>query len=136
MYNYEYLMDDEEIVAKGELDKMALISIWVFGVLFCLLIFPLVIAIIETMRFKSQGIIVTNKRVIGSARVGFIRSEIAIPLNQVQSVSVDQPPFGQILKYGAVTVGTGSGNGRIVFPKIKNPQEFRLALMEQVDNYR
>lgn len=136
MSNYEYLMDDEEIVAKGELDKSALISIWVLGVLFCLLILPLVMAIVETMRFKSQGIIVTNKRVIGSARVGFARSEIAIPLNQVQSVSVDQPPFGRVLKFGAVTIGTGAGNGRIIFPRIKNPQEFRLALMKQIDIYR
>ena len=136
MYTYEYLMDDEEIVAKGELNKSMLVSTWVFGICFCILIFPLIFAILETTRFKSQGIIVTNKRVIGSARIGFARSEIAIPLNQVQSVSVDQPPFGRILKYGAVTVGTGSGNGRIVFPQIKNPQEFRLALMQQVDFYK
>lgn len=136
MYTYEYLMDDEEIVAKGELDKSMLISTWFFGILLCVLIFPLIFAIIETIRFKKQGIIVTNKRVIGSARFGFARSEIAIPLNHVQSVSVDQPLFGRILKYGAVTVGTGSGNGRIVFPQIKNPQEFRLALMQQADCYK
>lgn len=136
MYTYEYLMDDEEIVAKGELDKSMLISTWFFGILLCVLIFPLIFAIIETIRFKNQGIIVTNKRVIGSARMGFARSEIAIPLNHVQSVSVDQPLFGRILKYGAVTVGTGSGNGKIIFPQIKNPQEFRLALMQQVDCYK
>ena len=133
-YTYQNLMEGEEVVAKGELNKISLITMWIFSVITFFLIFPIIHAIVTTKQYKNSGIILTNKRVIGTTKQGLRSGELAIPLDKVQTVTTGQEAVGQILKYGAVTVGTSSGI--IKFTAIKNPGTFKLALMNQIEKYQ
>ena len=133
MKDYQFLMEDEKIIARGKNNLTALIPLWIIGgLLFFTIVVPIVV-ILTTIQNLNSGILLTNKRVIGSAKIGFGKSLMSIPLNKIQSVSVNQPPAGRALKYGMVTIGTGSG--RINFATIKEPEVFKLALMQQIEYY-
>ena len=41
-YTYQNLMEGEEVVAKGELNKISLITMWIFSVITFFLIFPII----------------------------------------------------------------------------------------------
>ena len=79
----------------------------------------------------STELAVTNKKVIG--KVGFIRRvSIDIPLQKIESLSVDQGIFGRMIGYGKVSV-QGTGGNRCAIPYIKNPMDFRRVVMNIMD---
>jgi hypothetical protein len=49
--------------------------------------------------------------------------------SKIESVNVDQGILARILGYGTIII-VGSGGTREIFPKIKNPLEFRKKFQE------
>ena len=77
----------------------------------------------------SSEFAVTNRRVI--MKTGLIRRKtIELLLPKVESIQVDQPIFGRILGYGAVSVH-GTGGMYESFRRIANPLALRRAVQEQ-----
>jgi len=124
---------NEEIVQEAKLNTIFLVGVWVFGILFCWLLFiPLVKAIIETVKFNNIELAITNKRVIG--KTGVVNtSSLDAPLNKVQNSSVKQTLFGKIFNYGIVKIDTAAGS--YTYGAVKDVEEFKRKLMVQIDKY-
>lgn len=127
------LLKDEEIVKKANLSKLSLILSWVFGVLFCwLFLVPTIKAIWNTLRYVNTYVVITNKRVVAKSGFGDSAS-LDLPLNKVQSVSVQQGVFQRLFKYGSLRISTASGEMK--YDSIQNPEQVRSVLMAQMDQY-
>ena len=103
--------------------------------------FSLFIALIGLVKFLEAlihqmctEIAITNKRVM--AKTGFIaRETLEIPLNRVESVTIDQAVLERLTQCGTVAVrGTGHAMAPIRF--IDNPVEFRNQLNEAIASYK
>jgi hypothetical protein len=72
---------------------------------------------------------ITNKRVI--VKLGLISIHtLEMNLSKVESINVDQNPFGRIFHYGSITV-IGTGGTRELFHNIADPMEFRRQFLSQ-----
>ena len=79
---------------------------------------------------KTSSFVVTNKRLV--VDVGLIRRRsLAVPLGQVEDVSVDQGIDGRVLGYGTITI-TGGGGAPELFNQIQAPLAFREHIQEQI----
>lgn len=84
------------------------------------------------IRMCSTKLTVTNKRVYG--KYGLINTKsLDTPLNKVTTVSVSNGLFGKIFGYGNVVVNTAAGTFN--FKYIKSPENFRVALMDEIERY-
>lgn len=124
---------NEEIVKKAELNPLRLVAAWVFGILFCWLLFiPLIKAIKATIKFCNTELAITNKRIVG--KVGFANSKsLDAPLNKIQNASASSTLGGKIFNYGTVSIQTASGS--FTFEGIKNADGFKSLVMAQIDQY-
>lgn len=127
------LAKNEVIVKKADLNPLFLLGVWIKGILLCWLLFiPLIKAIVATVQFFHIELAVTSKRVIG--KVGVLNTKsLDAPLNKVQNASVTQPFFGKIFNYGNIKIDTAAG--AFVFSAVKNPEDFKGALMAQIEQY-
>lgn len=124
---------NETIVQKAKLNGLFLLGAWIKGILFFWLLFiPLIKAIAVTIRFNNIEFGITNKRIVGKTGV-LNTSSLDAPLNKIQNVSSNQPFLGKIFNYGTVTVNTAAGIYK--FEAIKNPDQFKNAIMAQIDQY-
>ena len=86
----------------------------------------------KVIGFLSFDLAITNKRVIG--KTGLISTKaLDAPLNKVQNASVANGLFGKIFNYGTVRIDTAAGT--YTFYGIKNPNNFKTMLMNQIDQY-
>ena len=117
-YVEQNLGKNEVLVKKAELNALALLSAWIFGILFCwLLLIPTIKAIIKTVQFNHIELAVTNKRVVG--KVGVLNTKaLDAPLNKIQSANVTQKLGGKIFNYSTVHIHTAAGEYH--FENIKN----------------
>ena len=122
---------NETIVKKAELNPIVLVVTWIGAILFCwLLLIPVFKAIVTTLRYFNTELAITNKRVVG--KVGVLNTmALDAPLNKIQNVSVSSNVFGKIFNYGTVVVNTASG--QFTYVAIKNIDQFKGALMAQID---
>ena len=122
---------NETIIRKAVLHPGELIKAWVFGILFCwFFLIPLINAIKVTITYCNTELAITNKRVIGKA--GFANSAaIDAPLSKVQNVNTSSGLWGKIFGYGNVVIMTAAD--KIPFSGIRKPEEFKRALMAQID---
>ncbi len=128
------LTKNETIVKKADLNPLALVGSWIFGILFFWLLFiPLFKAIAATIRFNNIELAITNKRVVGKVGV-FNTKALDAPLDKIQNVSVSQTLGGKIFNHGIVTVDTAAG--KFTFGMIKNADAFKSQLMAQVDQFQ
>lgn len=132
-YVEQNLNRGEEVIKEAQRHPIALVLAWIFAVLFFWVLFiPVILAVKATITYLTTELAYTNKRIIG--KVGLINTKsLDAPLNKVQSASVSSGLGGKIFKYGNVVVSTASSN--LVFPYVKNPDEFKGALMNQIEIY-
>lgn len=124
---------NETIVKKADINGLSLIPTWIFGILFCWLLFiPLIKAIVATVRFMNIELAVTNKRVVGKVGVASTNA-LDAPLNKIQNVSVSQGFWGKIFNYGVIKINTAAGE--FVFTAVKNVNQFKGVIMAQIDQY-
>ena len=122
---------DEKIVKKAELNGLFLLGTWLVGILFCwLLLIPTIKAIINTIKFNHVELAVTIRRVVGKVGV-FNTQTLDAPLDKVQNVSVTQTLGGKIFNYSTVRIDTAAS--QFEFPAIVRANEFKGALMNQID---
>ena len=127
------LMKNEEVVKKAEINALKLVPTWIFGILFCWLLFiPLIKAIIATVRHMNIELAVTTKRVVGKVGVANTDS-LDAPLNKIQNVSCTQPFWGKIFNYGTVQVNTAAGVFK--FDGVKNCNSFKGTVSAQIEQY-
>lgn len=99
-------------------------SFWTVTLLFALL------DLICFIRYKTDELAVTDKRIIG--KIGLIAIKtMDMPIVKIQNVSVSYNILGRILKYGAVSIFSSSGE--YTFKNIKKPEQFKNRLMEIID---
>jgi hypothetical protein len=97
--------------------------------LFCLAIAAVLVAVASFKRNATE-MAVTNKRII--AKTGLAdRRTIELLLSRVESIVIDEPPFGRILGYGTVIV-RGIGGTPEVFQNIHHPLQFREQVQTQI----
>ena len=153
----ENLISDEEIVYKADVSwfvylnplawMAAAIVIYIVGRFEigisspAVLIFSIFVALISFSRFSTAfshqyytEIGITNKRII--AKFGFIaRETLEIPLNRIESVTIDQSVAERITCCGTVAVhGTGQTLAPVRF--IDEPVRFRNELNEAIAAYK
>lgn len=94
------------------------------AVIIALIILP------KLLRIMLTELGVTSKKVIG--KYGVVNTKVMdSPLGKVNSVSVEQGLGGKIFGYGKIAVSTSSGGYNFKF--IKNPDAFRSAVMNQIE---
>ena len=112
-YVQRNLLDEEWVVYEARLHWIIFVSLRAVLTLF---IAPLI------DRLTSEFAI-TNKRVI--IKLGLISIHtLEMNLSKVESINVDQNPFGRIVRFGSITV-IGTGGTRELFHNIADPMEFR-----------
>lgn len=127
------LRRNEQIVKEAELNQGFLLGAWLKGILFFwLLLIPTIKAIIKTVRFNNTKLAITDKRVVGKVGV-FNTDSLDAPLNKIQNVSVEQPFWGKVFNYGTVCISTASGI--FEFGAIKNADEFKNTILDQIEKY-
>jgi uncharacterized membrane protein YdbT with pleckstrin-like domain len=66
----------------------------------------------------------------------FTKEERAVPLNQVQDISISYGIIRRLLGHGDIRIETaGSGNVEIVMKNIDKPEEFRAHIFEMIDQF-
>ena len=127
------LYRNEKIIKKAELNPLHLVIKWVYGILFCWLLFiPTVKAIIATVKFKNNELAITDKRVIGKIGV-FNTHSLDAPLNKVQNASVNQGFWGKIFNSATICIPTAARS--FYFEGVKNAEAFKSMLMAQIEQY-
>lgn len=125
------LNKNETVVKEAKLHFFSLVTTWIFALLFFWLLFiPVIKAIIFTVKFFFVELAITNKRIIGKSGV-IDSSALDAPLNKIQSVATSSGLGGKIFGYGDITINTAAG--KFVYSAIANPEEFKRAIMAQID---
>ncbi len=132
-YVESHLNRNETVVKAAKRTRLFLVGTWIKGVLLCwLLLIPTVKAIINTLAYKKSELAITNRRVIG--KIGLINTQtLDAPLNKVQNTSTESGFWGKVFHYGTVSINTAAGV--IHFTGIKQPEEFKTTLMNQIEEY-
>ena len=94
------------------------------------LAFTLIFALSAWLRFRNTEYALTDRRVL--IRVGwFNRRSSEILLNKVESIHIQQDPFGRKFGYGDIVV-TGTGGSNEVITEMDKPFDFYRLLQEQL----
>ena len=122
-----------KIIQEAKISKFPVVGAWITGILFCwLLLIPIFKAIQKTTRYRNTILGFTNKRVIGKQRDKKTNT-LDAPLNKVQSVGTSNTFWGKVFNYGDITIRTAAGEFKFV--SVKRFNDFKKALMEQIDTY-
>lgn len=77
-----------------------------------------------------------TKRSVLRHRGVFTREERAVPLNQVQDISISYGIIRRLLGHGDIRIETaGSSGTEIIMKNAHNPEEFRALVLEQIDKF-
>jgi len=145
--NSETLMTDETVVYEGKLHWgifviPGIIDFLMIGAIVGLLVirhpwpaallfvFSLICLLPVFLRYSSNGLVLTNKRVIVKTGVTSRRS-IDIALSKIEGVSIEQTLLGQMFNFGTVIV-RGTGGGIEKFPQLGAPAEFTKQVHQQM----
>ena len=130
-YVQSNLNRNETIVKEANISQLSLIGPWIFGILFFWLLFiPLIKAIIKTIQVSNIELAITSRRIIGKSGVANTEA-LDAPLDKVQNASVTQPFWGKIFNFGTIRIDTAGGTYQ--FSSVKDPEDFKRALMAQID---
>ncbi|MDQ5859152.1 MAG: PH domain-containing protein [Acidobacteriota bacterium] len=99
-----------------------------------LALFFLVVAVVHffvrRVRASADEYVVTTRRVI--RKYGLVAREVEQALlDRVQDITLRQGITARLLGYGTVVLETASETGRLTFPDIAQPEEFRKAVWGQ-----
>ena len=85
--------------------------------------------------WRNDYLALTNRSIIRRKGV-FTKEERAVPLNQVQDISISYGIIRRILGHGDVQIETAGSTGtEIVMKNIDKPEEFRSRVFEQIDKF-
>lgn len=149
MSNYlerKVLSDNEQILLEVKKNPLSLIGKWlgfvVWVVVICLasgwltqflgdlapaimvvVIFPLISAIKESIKFANIEYVVTNKRVM--EKYGWLNTHTdEMPLNKVENITVTVSFWGRIFNYGNVYI-QGANSNNVNFSFVKDAEEVK-----------
>ena len=132
-YVQESLIHGEVIQQEGVVTWWGQAGLILLGILTIWFAVGIVFIIMAIINVKSTELAVTNKKLIG--KIGFIRrSSIDIPIQKIESVSIEQSLVGRFLNYGTLTI-KGTGGDGITIQNIKNPLLFRKTVMTMMDEF-
>lgn len=126
---------NESVVRKADISMVALVPSIVLGLVFLVLgVVGIVLAVLviaaKVIELKSIKLVLTNRRLLG--KMGIIGTkDMDVPLNKINTISVEKKLMGQIFGYAHVIVGTSSGQYDVKY--IKDADTFRSTVMEQID---
>lgn len=129
------LRKDETIVQQAKVSMIAIVPKVIIGLLLCLIpyvgiIIGILVILVTFFELKSIELAVTSKRVMG--HYGLVPEKVMdAPLNKVNTVSVEKGLLASIFGYGTVAITTASGSYNVKY--IKQPDQMRAAVMEQMD---
>ena len=118
------LQRNEVIVKKA---KITMISVIMH--ITNILVIPLIVRLIK---HANIDLAVTNKRIVGKLGV-FNTQALDSPLNKVQNCAVNQTFVGKIFNYATVDITTAAGRYQVV--GVKSGNEFKNAVMAQIDQF-
>lgn len=83
-----------------------------------------------------QDYLALTRRSIVRHKGVFVKEERAVPLNQVQDISIAYGIIRRILGHGDIRIETaGTAGTEIVMKNIDAPEEFRASIFEQIDRF-
>ncbi|HZI65249.1 MAG TPA: PH domain-containing protein [Thermoanaerobaculia bacterium] len=86
--------------------------------------------VVRRIRSSADEYVVTNRRVI--RKYGLVAREVEQALlDRIQDITLRQGITARLLGYGTVVLETASETGRLTFPDIAAPEEFRKAVWDQ-----
>jgi len=84
----------------------------------------------------QNDILALTKRSIVRQRGVFKKEERAVPLNQVQDISISYGLIRRMLGHGDIRIETaGSSGTEIIMLNVDAPEEFRAKVLEQIDKF-
>lgn len=124
-------------IVIGFLNLIIFASSWYYtfgllllGFLNIFTIVGLIWLIIRYIGYKTNDLILTNKRVFG--KIGLIStSQMQSPLNKIDSVSYSNGLFGKLIGYGTVEIATTSSKFKFRF--IREGQSFYNDIFNQLE---
>ncbi len=83
-----------------------------------------------------QDYLALTKRSIVRRTGVFTKEERAVPLNQVQDISISYGIIRRLLGHGDIRIETaGSSGTEIIMKNIDKPEEFRAVVLEKIDEF-
>lgn len=132
------LSSDDGILKRAVVNPVAVASsvilgvavIFIGGFSFIALIIAAILIGVKILIVANTELGLTTKKVLG--KTGVINTKVMdAPIGKVNSVMVEQGLIGKIFGYSKVIISTSSGAFK--FDYIKNADDFRGAVMHQVD---
>ena len=93
--------------------------------------FPIVFQFVP---LSAPEMAVTNRRVVVKTGLAS-RKTIEMLLNKVESIEVNETPFGRLLGYGTIVL-IGTGGTPEPFHQVAHPLEFRSQVQQQIEKLR
>lgn len=129
-------MGYERTIWRGTPSQMTNFGTFVFGALFCWLIFPIFMALWRFLRVRATVYELTNQRLKISRGV-FNQSKDEIELYRVKDTHMEQPFHLRLFRLGNLTIHSSDKmNPVIVLSAIHNPQKVWENLRRCVEQCR
>ncbi len=85
--------------------------------------------------WRGDYLALTKRSVVRRKGV-FTKEERAVPLNQVQDISISYGIIRRMLGHGDIRIETaGSSGTEVIMNNIDKPEEFRSLVLEQIDKF-
>jgi uncharacterized membrane protein YdbT with pleckstrin-like domain len=85
--------------------------------------------------WRNNYLALTKRSIVRHTGV-FTRDERAIPLNQVQDITINYGIIRRILGHGDIAIDSAGTSGiEIVMKNVDRPEEFRAKVFEQIDKF-
>lgn len=85
--------------------------------------------------WRQDYLALTRRSVVRRQGV-FVKEERAVPLNQVQDISISYGIIRRLLGHGDIRIETaGSAGTEIIMKNVHKPQEFRDMVFAQIDKF-
>jgi len=93
------------------------------------------VSIVGLLWWRSNYLALTDRAVIRRKGV-FNKEERAVPLNQVQDISIAYGIIRRMLGHGDIRIETASTAGtEIIIKNVPHPEDFRSKVFEQIDRF-
>lgn len=85
--------------------------------------------------WRNNYLALTRRSIVRRTGV-FTKEERAVPLNQVQDISISYGIIRRLLGHGDIRIETaGSANTEIIMKNVDDPEEFRSRVFEMIDQF-
>jgi len=85
--------------------------------------------------WRNDYLALTDRAIVRRKGV-FVKNERAVPLNQVQDISITYGLVRRLLGHGDIRIETaGSAGTEIIMHNIDDPEEFRALVFKQIDEF-